>query len=293
MWAQLSQLIGADRIVAFNHNKVGLVHPLALENIRAAQSRLGSELITIDDHEMLGHFQRNLRGLLADPRPEVVRMVLCTGCRYGITKALYHEGDRLKIRKYVSGASYLELAPFKEELIDDPAAVDDYLASNPDYDYGDNIELIRRDSGLKYKNNLSSDDGVGHVDTHLLFDFDHYFPNNPAQAESFVRQHMGWQRPERSWHFDCLVETIKDVFYYGLMGYTESDFKLSAMVRHGLLSRAEADHQLAVVNHRIENSLPDVLELLDYLHCSDLRPDMIDFFRCSPYLRCDQAAVNF
>lgn len=285
MWAKLCEMLGADHVVAFHHHKVGLTHPYASENIMEAKRRLGSRLVIVEDHEMLQHFRRNLRGLLEDPRPEIVRMVLCTGCRYGITRALYLEGGRLGIRKFLSGASYLELAPFKEELIEDAEAVDNYLTMNPVYAYGDNIKKIRRDSGLKYKNNLSHAQGIGHLGDVALYDFDHYFPNHPERTERYVIAHMGWKRPERSWHFDCVVEMFKDVFYYGLLGYTESDFKLSAMVRHHLLTREEADHQLAVWNHRLANSLPSVLALLDSVGCSDLKPAMKSFFIKAPYLK--------
>lgn len=290
---KLCKLIGADHVVAFNHYKTGLVHPLAQQNIVNAQKCLGFHLEVIRDDEMQYHFRRNLSTLLDDPRADVVRMVLCTGCRYGITKNIYKVGNRMGIKKFVSGASYLELAPFKEELIKDPHEVINYLSSVPGYCYDNNLEEIKRDSSLKYKNNLTGKDGKGSCDGNELFDFDQYFSNDPEAVEEYVIKHLDWQRPERSWHFDCLVEEIKDVFYYGLLGYTETDFKLSSMVRYGLLSREEADHQLAIVNYRLEHGIKHTMYLLDVLGCSELKPKMVKFYKNSKYLKGDMNDGTF
>ena len=112
---------------------------------------------------MLPRFKKNLEALLKRPSPEMVRVALCAGCRYGISEALYVKGSEMGIRKYVSAASYLELAPFKEELLaergwgDETRGLLQGLKVNDDYNFGDNLVYILRDHQYKYKGKLSSE----------------------------------------------------------------------------------------------------------------------------------------
>ena len=60
VWMKLVDLLGSDKVVAFNHHKVGLVHPIAKENLAQAEKILGSELIQFSDTKMLPRFRKNL-----------------------------------------------------------------------------------------------------------------------------------------------------------------------------------------------------------------------------------------
>lgn len=297
-WYFLVKLFGAENVVAFNHKKTGLVHPAAVRNLKRAQEILKTELIFIEDEGMLERFKKNLEALLNNPQPEMVRVALCTGCRFGITEALYTKGAELGIKKYISAASYLELAPFKEELLaekgngDDTQGLLDGLMENSCYNFADNLNYILRDHHYKYKGNMSSNSKkVNLFKGFQLFDLDKYMPNNPQQIEEFVIEHLGWERPERSWHFDCIVEEMKDVFYYGLLGYTETDFKLSAMVRHKLMTRDEAIRQIEIVRTMLRNSFPQTEAFLRDLGLENLLGKMANFYKNSPYLASPRMAA--
>lgn len=291
-------LLGPGRVVALTHHKQGLTHPLAEFNLKQAVGSLGVKLIVVEERKMLARFRQNLALLLKDPDPALVRVVLCAGCRHGITKDLYAAGVREGIRKYVSAASYLELAPFKEELLARKGAGDldagfrKLMSEHQEYNYGDNMFYIERDNGLKYKSN--SQDGRGglkdRIQEYQLFDLDDYLPNDPEAVEKVVRERFGWRRPERSWHFDCEIEKVKDVFYYGLLGFTETDFKLAAMVRHGLLTEAEAHRQLAVVRYGLEHSYPEMERFLRQHGLASSQRDLQRFYVNSDYLKLDQQA---
>ena len=291
-WYWLASRLGGDRVVALTYKKSGLTHPFAEKNINEAAKILGSEVITVEDTAAHPRFLKNLAALLDKPTPEMVRVALCAGCRYGITARLYAEGyAKMGITKYVSAASYLELAPFKEELLAERGGGDGKyglicgLAENCAYSFGDNLEIILRDDDLKYKGGVSSaDKTVTERGMYKLFDMDKYLPNVPEKIEAEVIEKLGWPRPERSWHFDCMIEHLKDVFYFGMLGYTETDFKLSAMVRHGLITRDTAISEIAAFKDRISNSFPETAELMKELGAEDLIPKMREFYKKSEYL---------
>jgi len=287
VWKWLVDKLGGSRVVAFNHNKTGLVHECAYQNLYNASSILNSKLITINDDQFLERFKQNIKAFLKKPDPAMVRVALCAGCRAGITNTLYNEGKKMGIRKFVSAASYLELAPFKGNLISKKGDGNSKyglikgLAENSLYCFDDNIEIILRDDNLEYKNKTKLSNSIdGDV---ALFDFDDYFENDPSYYEEVVKQHLNWNRPERSWHFDCLIEQFKDFFYYGLLGYTESDYKLCQMIRYNLIDREEALLQLAVNNAKIINGLDDMLKLINILNIHDIENDILSFYNKSDY----------
>lgn len=290
-WHYLVKCFGREKIVAFNHKKKGLVHPLATENIFRANEVLGTHLITLEDNKMLARFKKNFEALLNNPSPEMVRVALCAGCRFGITEKLYSKGADLGITKYVSAASYLELAPFKEEYLEQKGQGDDKrgllkgINENGKYNFADNLDYILRDHEYKYKGNIScNSEAKTRFGDFELFDLDTYIESDPETVEKFVIKNLNWIRPERSWHFDCVIEEMKDVFYYGLLGYTESDFKLSAMVRHNLMTREEAIKQIQIVGTITRNSFPKTAEFMTKMGLGHLVDKMQDFYTASPYL---------
>lgn len=292
MWSVLTELFGKNNVIAFTYYRPLLTHPLALENIRSAEAILGTRLVIIEDKSAFERFKRNFSILIKNPDPAMIRVLLCVGCRYGITENLYREGERHNVRKYISGASYLELAPFKEELLQAKSKNNDIdeglevgLILYPELDFDDNLALIRRDQKYKYKNNDTLDNNISGTDyRYELFDFDDYVENNPEFIENEVMQKLNWKSTERSWHFDCIIEEFKDMFYYGLLGYTEMNFKLSAMVRYKLISKQAAEERLRVCNHNIKYSYSKMKEMLKQYGLEDSIPYLKSFYQSSKYL---------
>lgn len=292
MWGVLTQLLGKDRVVAFTYYRQGLTHRMAMDNILRAKAVIGTELVIIEDKSAFEKFKKNLISLLKKPEPAMVRVLLCVGCRYGITENLYREGEGRGVKKYISGASYLELAPFKEEILEDKSkarnmddALNECLKLYPELDYDDNFDLIRRDQKFKYKNNETLSNNISSATyRYQLYDFDDYTENNPFEIEKIVREKYDWECPDRSWHFDCIVEEFKDVFYYGLLGYTEMDFKLAAMVRYKLLSKAEAEERLNKFNQEIKRSFNKMRDKLLEYGLEGSVDDLKAFYQSSRYL---------
>lgn len=285
-WKWLVDHLGADKVIAFNHQKVGLSHQLAERNMDAASKILNSQIIRVVDTTFIDRFRKNIEIFLKKPNPAMVRVALCSGCRYGISMNLYEEGAKLGIKKFISAASYLELCPFKSQLLKDMGNGDEQkglqkaLNDNPLYDHDNNLEIIRRDDKLCHKRDISNKN----LNDFMILDFDKYFPNNPRIYEETVRKCLDWERPERSWHFDCQIEIFKDLFYYGLLGYTETDFKLSAMIRYELLTREEAYQELMGYRDKMTKSKKDIFNLMDDLKIGSSKDEIERFFDSSPYL---------
>lgn len=286
VWKWLVDHLGADKVIAFNHQKVGLSHKLAEKNMDTASKILNSQIIRIADTTFIDRFRQNLEIFLKKPNPAMIRVALCSGCRYGISMNLYEEGAKLGISKFISAASYLEFCPFKAQLLKDMGDGDEFiglqngLSENSSYDHDNNLEIIRRDDKLCHKRDISNKK----LKDFSILDFDKYFPNDPRIYEETVRNCLDWERPERSWHFDCQIETFKDLFYYGLLGYTETDFKLSAMIRYELLTREEAYQELMGYRDKITKSKKDILNLMDELNIRSSKGEIEKFFDSSPYL---------
>jgi len=291
MLGVLQELLGAERILVLTYYRPGITSEIALDNVRRTAEILGTELLVYTDGEAYARFRRNFELLLENPRAEAIRVLLCAGCRYGITAQLYAEGQKHHVRKYISAASYLELAPFKEELLealsprgDGEDGLERLIREYPALDHGDTLEVIRRDHHYKYKNNETLRGQLPVSPDIRLFDFDDYFENDPERIEKAVVQKYGWRKTDRSWHFDCIIEDIKDVFYYGLLGYTEMDFKAAAMVRYGLLTLDRAQEIVALHNRKIADSYAQMAERLRQHRLAHMLPQLDSFYQSSPYL---------
>lgn len=283
--------LGPDRVVGFHHHKAGLMHSYAEENLNQATQILGCQLITVEDHEMLPRFQQNLHILMNRPDPAMIRVALCAGCRFGISGLLFQEGKKLGITKFISSASYLELAPFKAALMSQKGKGNEHqgllvgLDEQPGYNHDDNIEVILREDQHCHKSQLAQRRNTGLYQEITYLDFDTYFSNIPDEIEAAVTNRLDWKYPgENKWHFDCVIETFKDVLYYGLLGYTETDYYLSAMVRHHLITREEAIDKLVQARKAVIQSQEAVFILLGKLGVADLSDEFAKFYISSPYL---------
>lgn len=293
MTGKLVDLLGPDKVTAFFFYKPGLTSEVAHENVNKVVEKLGIELVTSVDSQAYERFKKNLTIFLRHPDPAATRVLLCVGCRYGITENLYNRGARMGITKYVSGASYLELAPFKEELLMKRSPfgnIDEGFENvircyEKELDYGNNLDLIRRDQKYKYKNNDTLSNNFGTHYKYQLFDFDNYFENIPEKVEAAVTERFDWKKTDRSWHFDCIIEDFKDVLYYGMLGYTELDFKLAAMVRYGLLTKDESLKQVKAQTDKLENSYETMEKKLRDMNLQFAIPDLQRFYRNSRYLK--------
>lgn len=185
-WMWLVDRLSSERVVAFNHRKIGLVHPIAEDNLSRAAAILKSELVQFSDTEMLPRFRKNLAALLANPDPAMIRVALCAGCRAGISGKMFALGKNKGIAKFVNAASYLELAPFKAALMKMKGSGSEKLGllrglkKNSLYNHGDSIQTIMADDDHCHKTQLAGGKSFELYPKIQYFDFDRYLPNIPS-----------------------------------------------------------------------------------------------------------------
>lgn len=290
VWKKIVEFYGSKSVIGFNHNKIGLVHPVAQDNLRNAAKILDCELVQYNDYEMFPRFKKNLEALFHHPDPAMVRVALCAGCRVGITGKLFSLGKDRGINKFINASSYLELAPFKSALMMKKGKGNEKegllmgLEENPMYNFDNNVDTIMKDDSHCHDSKLSRGGSKKIYNDIDFFDYFHYFPNIPQDTEKEVKNELNWQKVGHGWHFDCQIEAFKDLFYYGLLGYTELENKLSSMIRHNLLSRCDAINQLNYCRKKLQDSYQIRKKLLSSLSISNLESHLQAFCKDSKYI---------
>ncbi len=274
-WGHLVEMFGKDRVVAFNHHKAGVVHPMATRNLQTARERLGTNLVEVIDHDFLPRCRRNLGHFLAKPEPAMLKVVLCMGCRFGINGQMFRAGEEIGIRKFVEASSYLEPSSYKAALLKNlgngvyKEGLLAGLRDNPLYGEDDR-RLVEIDHENWRSPKLFEPRGFDGYARVSQFNFYSYVPNDPKAIQQWVQVHLAWDKPEKSWRFDCLLSSIKGLLTLSLLGYTEHNCKLSAMVRHGLMDRPEALRRLDAVHRGIAASREATYRVLEDLGMGDL-----------------------
>lgn len=269
---ELVQLYGAKNIVAFNHFKKDLVHPIATSNICNAVDRLGCDLEIVEDKIFIENFKKSLFQFLHKPVSPMLSVLICNGCRTGITEALIRRGvNSHKIYKYIHGASYLEDAPHKEALRkklgypDGQLGVEQVLNENEGYPF----TSLEAWNDIKLGNSFVKETLKEKYPNLLYLGYFSFFPCNPKMQKKLLREKYKWNEPEDDFHFDCSIQPFKELLSFGLLGYTEYDFHLSEQIRHGLISRKVVFKMLEDSKLSICNSLEIILSKMKELNINN------------------------
>lgn len=260
LWNWAVKTFGPERIIAFNHHKVNAVDPTATHNIDKASSILHAKVVYIEDKLFYPRFLRNLEAYIENPNPAILRAVLCAGCRNGISNQIFEECKKYNITKVINGSSYLELAPFKRHAMisygngNETKGLLYGLAECEKYLSQDNLTTIIADHFNCHELHLSNRENMYGIE---YIDFFDYIENVPSHINNTVVSELNWKHPaNQTWHFDCIVEDFKQLFYYLAYGYSELDYKYSEMVRYQLLDRTSALNMLTEQTNLIVSKIP-------------------------------------
>lgn len=271
-WYKLVNIFGAKNVIAFNHNKVGLVHPMAKENLLTAEKALGSELVIVEDFDFLDRFRFNFSNFLESPNPAIIKVALCMGCRFGIYGKMFQAGFERGVHKFVEAGSYLERSSFKVDLIKkigEGNYLNGLLSCLDENPWCDRSQVeIDHENWRNPK--LFKPKGFSHYDEVKCINFFHYFENNPFLSKEIVKKECSWKDPSNDWHFDCRIELVKELLFLSLLGYTENDCKISTMIRYNLISREEAKKQIEKKNVEIKASFEEACIFLEKLKLGHL-----------------------
>lgn len=266
VWDWAVSTFGSEKVIAFNHCKVNAVDPIAIQNIESASNILKSKVLYIRDTKFYTRFIHNLEAYIQAPNPAILRAVLCAGCRNGISNCIFERCKEYGIQKVLNGSSYLELAPFKSHAMKEYGNGNETkgllygLAECEKYLTHDNLSTIIQDHFNCHALHLSNKVNAYGID---YIDFYDYFENQPDNIAELAISKLSWKHPaDRTWHFDCIVEDFKQLFYYLAYGYTELDYKFSEMVRYGLINR---DTSLKILQKQTLSIMSSVPELRDKL----------------------------
>jgi hypothetical protein len=240
------------KVLAFNYRNP-FTHPVASENIRRIQKRLGVDLVQLEFPRDI-HRRTMRHNLIAWMRKPSLAMVpmMCVACKM-LWKPILDIASRHNIKIAFSGSNPYEQTTFKRELlgIDAEASVARYYTG---YIFG----LVRESlSNVRYlapevlptiiKGYMFSGPqapmvrmmGKDLVKVSLF----KYLPWDEKKVLTRIREEVGWESPPDNpctWRFDCTVEEIKHYIYHKLMGVTEKDDFYSRLIRAGVMSRKEA-----------------------------------------------------
>jgi len=260
------------KVLAFNYRNP-FTHPVAAENIRRIQKRLGVDLIQFD---LPGDIHRrsmrhNLLAWMQNPSVAMIPM-MCVACKV-MWKPVLTLAQRYGIKVAFSGSNPYEQNTFKRELlgIDAEASVGKYytgyifgilreIAKNPRYFAPQVIPptlLGYLYSGPQAPFVRLLGRGLTKVS---LFK---YVPWNEEEVLRRIRSELGWESPPdypTTWRFDCKVDELKNYMYLKLLGVTEKDDFYSRLIRTGLMTRKEA---LRRVKRENETNLKRVSAILE------------------------------
>lgn len=273
----LTKVLGVEAI-AVNYD-AGFTHPDAAANLRSMTERLGVELVIVRGHRQKRLLVGNLRAYLERPAPAMVPL-MCTGCRVGIVGGACKVARERKINAIVMGFSHLEEAPFKANaLAGNGGSVLRGLArnllQNPRYlayggpftqaaDYLHSYARVR-----EWGRALQ----VLHPGIRQISFFD-YIEYHPERIQREVIAEVGWScpDPENSWRFDCTIKLLLNYLYAASWGFTADHDYLSARIREGYITRAQALSALER-QEATEDSAFDLLSsMLNEVGAADLIP---------------------
>jgi len=274
---QMTKVYGL-KVLAYNYNNC-LTHPQAQENIKTITNALGVDLVTKRNEKQKKYMLTNLKAYLRKPAVAMVPM-FCTGCRYGIIGNAFNEAKKHHIPMIVIGWSPIEDTPFKEAYLKESgysvkSGLISNLLKNPAYLKPGNLIAAAKDYFHSYQQvkDWNFILKMLHPGVKLVQFYD-YVPYNPDEIQQVVEKEVGWKTPDakNSWQWDCKIKLLQNYFYKKEVNFTATDGFLSAMIREGFISRAEALKRLEYSEQKTIGELHQVHEFLKDIGQSDLIP---------------------
>ncbi len=266
------------RVLAFNYDNC-LTHPQAQQNVQSIANLLEIDLITRKNENQKKYLITNLKAYLCKPVIGMIPM-FCTGCRYGIIGNAFNVAKEHNIPMIVIGWSPIEDTPFKEAYLKGDgnsvkAGLIKNLAKNPAYSNPGNMIAAIKDYYHNYQH--VKDWNIILKALHpgvKLIQFYDYISYNPDQIQSTLEKEVDWKVPDKkdSWQWDCKIKLLQNYFLSKEVGFTATDDYLSAMVREGFITRAEALNRLEYSKQNKGGKLKQLHEFLREINLSDLVP---------------------
>ena len=260
------------KLVAFTGDS-GFIPQAAMDNMKRMTDILGVELFTYN-HDVLRKCVKNdLRAWLRRPTPAMIPMI-CSGCKLATSREVVRFAKRNRIPLVVMNIETpVEIGILKNQL----------LATNPlgrkikkkgiAFVFGLIYELFMNPTYLLYPQNayvflleylyffqFEWVRKLFYPHQTVMFDFYRYINWDEKVILSTITKELEWRKASgapSTWRFDCELSYLKNYLLLESIGITEKHDGLSAMIREGIITRAEALDRLNAENE----TPPDALEI--------------------------------
>jgi hypothetical protein len=269
------------RVLAYT-SETGFIPESARINMENMTDILGIDLV-VEEHDFLRKcIKHNFSSWLRKPSPAMIPMICC-GCKLGGYGGTLEYARKNKIPLVVFNIETpVERGQLKHAL----------LVTNPLGRIAGKSRALSLFSGLLYELMkapfyfLNPRNTMVYVAEYLYFFsprlIQRFYPNqtvvldlyryiewNEDKILSTIRSELNWRQDAdstSSWRFDCKVSFLKNYLLRELVGVTEKDDGLSAMIREDMITREEALERL-----KTENIIPEELitEVCDQAGLSD------------------------
>jgi hypothetical protein len=267
-------------LLHFLKNELGL-NPLAYfidhdfipdhtrENVHTITKKVGVKLV-VEKSKILRHcFYTQFNAWKKRPSPATISS-FCMGCKSRVLLMDYKMAIRHKIPLIINGGTPYEYASYKTELMkmvpgssrrrSYAAGYLHQVAKNPSLVTDPYCFLMQ---GVEFFTHLNFNPAahrlvrslyrISFIDPYWMF-----IRWDEKQVMSTLKEKLDWKNfpgMKTTWRGDCYIGPIRQFLYYAMLGYSDKDAHLSALVRDGQITRAEALERITEEN---ESSLDSV-----------------------------------
>jgi glucosamine--fructose-6-phosphate aminotransferase (isomerizing) len=232
------------------------------KNVHTIAEKAGVKLV-VEKSKILGRcFPKEYRAWNKRPSASTIS-ALCMGCKGRVVFSDYRLGIKYRVPIIINGGTPFEYASYKSDLMKMRPGTSEMRSYKSGYFH----EVMKNPS-------LISDPYLFFMQA---FEYFTYMPFNPLTNKAlrnifhftFIEpywKYIRWEEKEvietiqkefdwknfpgmqSTWRGDCHIGPVRQFLYYALLGYSDKDVHLSALIRDGQVSREEAMRRITEEN---------------------------------------------
>lgn len=223
-------------------------------NVMTIAKKAGVKLIVEKSPVLHYCFHKTYNAWKKRPSPATIS-AFCMGCKSRVIFTDYKLAIQYKIPLIINGGTPFEYASYKTDLM----KTDPQSSKMRSYIMGYVHEIIKNPSlvldprlilmqGFEYMTYMNFNPAAHRFLRslfHLTFidPYWMYIKWEEKKVLSTIKTEFDWKNfpgMQSSWRGDCYIGPLRQYLYYALLGYSDKDVHLSALIRDGQISREEA-----------------------------------------------------
>ena len=235
-----------------------------LENVKTVTSTLGIDTKYIENRDLNVCGRKSVQAWAKKPSPEML-VTFCTGCRYGLRKAIPGVCQDLDVPLLFMGNTRLEKLTYRTDL----------LSKDPDRPSHQSMKrnypkiLMKhlaffsspRSLYVQYKDFASVKKGKEEWPVIIKPFFD-YVEWEEDVVIPTIRS-LGWGYDESlnaTWRSDCFVNLIRQYYYKRFLGFNDLDVYYARQIRNGLITFEEAENRMKTEGNYSDELIARILK---------------------------------